>query len=108
MPRTRPAIRASHSKRWLTLSYQNTRAKVKTPARARAVANIRVKTPAKEREAAQPTEASQSSNRTIAPHIGGCLGRFREGGQLLCFRRRLVLVRTGQEQSDRCEPVPDD
>jgi hypothetical protein len=83
-------------------------AKVKTPARVREVANIRVKTPAKEREAARPTEASQSKNQTIAPHIGGCPGRFREGGQLLRFRGRLVLVRTGQEQADRCELVPAD
>ena len=73
---------ASPSRRWLTLKsrYQNTRAKVKTTARARAVARILVKTRAKEREAAQPTEASRSSNQTLAAHIGGCLGRFREGG----------------------------
>src|SRR5260370_41614981 len=68
MPRARPAIRASASGRWLTLKsrYQNTRAKVKTTARARAVARIRVKTRAKEREAARPTEASRSNNQTPA------------------------------------------
>jgi hypothetical protein len=49
-------------------------------ARARAVASILVITRAKEREAAQPTEASRSSDQTLAAHIGGCLGRFREGG----------------------------
>ena len=83
MPRARPAIRASRSRRWLTHKsrYRNTRAKVKTTVRARAVARILVKTRAKEREAAQPTEASRSSsNQTLAGHIGGCLGRFREGG----------------------------
>ena len=81
-PRARPAIRESPSRRWLTLKsrYRNTRAKVKTTARAKAVAKILVKTRAKEREAAQPTEASRSSNQTLAVHIGGCLGRFREGG----------------------------
>src|ERR1700739_898905 len=72
MPRARPAIRASPSRRWLTLKsrYRNTRAKVKTTARARAVASILVKTRAKEREAAQPTEASRSNNQTLAAHIG--------------------------------------
>src|SRR5258707_12860165 len=91
MPRARPAIRASHSRRWLTLKsrYRNTRAKVKTTARARAVARILVKIRAKEREAAQPTEASRSSNQTLAAHIGGCLGRFREEGRLLGFPNRL-------------------
>ena len=39
------------------------------------------KTPAKAREVAQPTEASlNSSNQTLAAHIGWSLGRFREGG----------------------------
>src|SRR6202030_3448600 len=68
MPRARPTIRTLPSGRWLTLKsrYQNTRAKVKTTARARAVARIRVKTRAKEREAALPTEASRSSNQTPA------------------------------------------
>src|SRR5258708_40011510 len=82
MPRARPAIGVSPSRRWLTLKsrYRNTRAKVKTTARARAVARILVKTRAKEREAAQPTEASRSSNQTLAAHIGGGLGGFREGG----------------------------
>src|SRR4029077_10573182 len=77
MPRARPAIRASPSGRWLTLKsrYQNTRAKVKTTARARAVARIRVKTRAKEREAARPTEASRSSNQTPAwPYWRGAVG----------------------------------
>src|SRR5260370_4332339 len=82
MPRARPAIRASPSRRWLTLKsrYRNTRAKVKTTARARAVARILVKTRAKEREAAQPTEANRTSNQTLAAHIGGGLGRFPGGG----------------------------
>src|SRR6266481_6115978 len=82
MPRARPAIRASRSRRWLTHKsrYRNTRAKVKTTARAREVARILVKTHAKEREAAQPTEASRSSNQTLAAYIGGFLGRFRQGG----------------------------
>src|ERR1700747_602500 len=82
MPRARPTPRTLPSGPWLTLKsrYQNTRAKVKTTARARAVARILVKTRAKEREAAQPTEASRSSNQTLAAHVGGCLGRFREGG----------------------------
>jgi hypothetical protein len=42
---------------------------------ARVVANIWVGTPAKEKEAAQPMEASQSSNQVLAIHIGGCLGQ---------------------------------
>jgi hypothetical protein len=73
MPRARPAIQASHSKRWRTPKnrYQNIPAKVKTTARARVVANIRVGVPAKEKEAAQPMEASQ----VLAIHIGGCLGQ---------------------------------
>ena len=59
--------------------------KGKTTARARAVARSdggANKTPAKAREAAQPTEASRlnSNNQTLAAHIGGRLGRFREGG----------------------------
>jgi hypothetical protein len=47
-------MQTSHSKRWRTPKnrYQNIPAKVKTTARARVVAKIRVGTPAKEKEAA--------------------------------------------------------
>jgi hypothetical protein len=70
-------MQASHFKSWRTQKnrYQNIPAKVKTAARARAVANIRVGTSAKEKEAAQPMEASQSSNQVLAVQIGGCLGQ---------------------------------
>jgi len=56
------------------------RAKVKTTARARAVASILVKTRAKEREAAQPTEASRTSNQTLAAHMGRVPRAIREAG----------------------------
>jgi hypothetical protein len=61
-------MQASHSKRWRTPRNrdQNIPAKVKTAARARAVANIRVGTLAEEKEAAQPMEASQSSDQVLA------------------------------------------
>src|SRR6516164_8908246 len=85
--RALPAMPASPSTLWLTLRrrYPNTRAKVRTSVRARADARAEVaqaKTPAKAREVAQPTEASRinNSNQTLAAHIGGRLGRFREGG----------------------------
>jgi len=103
MPRARPAIQASHSKRWRTPKnrYQNIPANVKTTARARVVANIRVGTAAKEKEAAQPMEASQSSNQVLAIHIGGCLGQ----GTASVLSRLLGAGPAGQEWSDRREPV---
>src|SRR4029077_11210049 len=71
----------THDGLTLKSRYRNTRAKVKTTARARAVARILVKTRAKEREAAQPTEASRSSNQTLAAHIGGGPGGVPGGGE---------------------------
>ena len=64
MRRARRAIPASLSKQWLTLKKANTRAKVKTIARAKAAVRpvmpgARARTPAKAKEAAQPTEANR-------------------------------------------------
>ena len=68
------------------------------------MASILVITRAKEREAAQPTEASRSSNQTLAAHIGGCLGRFREGGTASVLSQ---LVGVGPRRSeDRVKSVP--
>jgi hypothetical protein len=84
-------MQASHSKSWRTPKnrYQNIPARVKTAARARAVTNMRVGNSAKEKEAAQPMEASQSSNQVLAIHIGGASGK----GRLRYFQDSLVLGR---------------
>src|SRR5260221_9082702 len=73
MLRIHPVIRASRSRRWLTKKsrYQNTRAKDRTTARARAVARIGGKMTAKAKEAAQPIKARQRAGKPFADVFSG-------------------------------------